>query len=430
MITDNKVRIFTSAMFGAPNVNTSAAGSMIALLDACLVNGFGLRTLAANAMTRSGTTVTVAQAGHGYPDHSVVQIAGADQLDYNGSWRVLVDDVDHYSYQLPVAGSSATTATGTITSKTPSAGWAKPFSGTNLAAYRPADGPRHYLRVDDTAWSSVKCRVRAYRSMTDVNSGLGVYPRLDQAPLNAFNWMRHAGGGVGWTIVADDKAMHIQVDTANGQSGCPMYYFGWFKDLYGFDTDANSMITAGTFNTVYSTSGDGTGNYEAARKMWSGEYVTNSDVNATTEQCHGYLAKSFDGIAESVAFFMMGYGLKGANQNPPYQFNNQIPHVYAAVVYMGNTSGTGSAQSLKGFTFQAPFVCEPSYQNGQNQLRGVLPFLQCLTLYPATTMAGKTMRALDRFGAAYSGLFGYDGWSGSSYPKGFVVPLANWENVL
>ena len=43
-------------------------------------------------------------------------------------------------------------------------GWAKAFTGTNLAAYRSNTGNRFYLRVDDT--QTIFTRLRGYRAMT------------------------------------------------------------------------------------------------------------------------------------------------------------------------------------------------------------------------------------------------------------------------
>lgn len=58
-------------------------------------------------------------------------------------------------------------------------GWTKPFTGTNLAAYRSDTGNRFYLRVDDT--QATYTRTRAYRSMTAVSTGTSQFPTSTQA---------------------------------------------------------------------------------------------------------------------------------------------------------------------------------------------------------------------------------------------------------
>lgn len=59
-------------------------------------------------------------------------------------------------------------------------GWAKAFSGTNLAAYRSATGNRFYLRVDDT--QTQLARLRGYRAMTAISTGTNLFPATTPVP--------------------------------------------------------------------------------------------------------------------------------------------------------------------------------------------------------------------------------------------------------
>lgn len=63
-------------------------------------------------------------------------------------------------------------------------GWAKEFSGTNLAVYRSGAGNRFRLRVDDT--QAKFSRLRAYRAMTAVSTGTQPFPNTTQAATT--NW--------------------------------------------------------------------------------------------------------------------------------------------------------------------------------------------------------------------------------------------------
>src|SRR5499427_7995549 len=69
--------------------------------------------LAAGEMTKSGTTVTVTHAAHGYTTGQYVLVAGADQPEYNGIHQITVTGVNTFTY--PFAGSTVTPATGNIT---------------------------------------------------------------------------------------------------------------------------------------------------------------------------------------------------------------------------------------------------------------------------------------------------------------------------
>lgn len=58
-------------------------------------------------------------------------------------------------------------------------GWAKAFTGTNLAAYRSNTGNRFYLRVDDT--QTILTRLRGYRAMTAISTGTNEFPATSVA---------------------------------------------------------------------------------------------------------------------------------------------------------------------------------------------------------------------------------------------------------
>ena len=62
------------------------------------------------AITRSGTTATVTDVGHGFNDGETILFSGATQTDYNISAVITKIDADHYSYT--VGGAPATPATG------------------------------------------------------------------------------------------------------------------------------------------------------------------------------------------------------------------------------------------------------------------------------------------------------------------------------
>ena len=424
MLKDTKVRIFTSSQPGAPGVNLQNAGGLLELLDACLVGGYGLRALDAGAMTRDGAVVTVAMGGHNHFDHSVLLIAGAAEAEYNGVHRIQVDDNNHFSFELEAGLIPATPATGTITAKIAPAGWTKPFASTNKAVYRPADGARHYLRVDD-GWTALKAKVRAFRAMTDIDTGTGMYPDMLHAPDRSSNWMKPDGE---WWVIADDKGMHLQVRSEPRFT--TNYYFGWFKDLYGFDGDAASLLTVGSYNTIFNIGLDnpGTDNYEQSGRLWNCQYIEGNSPAATVEQCAGYMAKSYDSVQDCIPFGFVGYAMKEANGNAPSTMNDQTANPYAATRYLGNTGGNALASQLRGFTLQPPFIYEPSYFAGTTQLRGILPFLQCIGLYPSTARHGVVARNDARFGAFLS--VNRTETSGVSAARGLLVPLGNWEDVL
>ena len=206
------IKIFTSEQLGAP-VLKGAGGAAIDVLDAVLVNGYGQVSVA--SITRSGSTATVTTStAHGLSTGNWAVISGADQAAYNVEAQVTVTSNTVFTYD--VAGTPATPATGTITSKRASAGWTKPFAATNKAVYRSNDttGNRYYYRVVDdfaTTGGAKEARIRGYASMTDVDSGTEPFPTVSQQAEGYFIQKSNAIDATGrhWVVVTDGKIVYF-----------------------------------------------------------------------------------------------------------------------------------------------------------------------------------------------------------------------------
>lgn len=222
---DTSVKIFTSDMVGAPVLN-GTAGSLIALLDACLVTGFGQQT-ATNIVVASGVaTVTFPTAFPAKVD-SVILIAGATGgwVALNGEQKVtaLASNVVRFATALADG-----TATGTITVRMAPAGWSKPYTGTNLAAFKIIDPAAHgggmYLRVDDT--DTQFARVIGYEVMSAISTGTGPFPTTAQINGGLY-WVKSTAANStanAWILAADSRTLLIHIAPgigayANAMSG-------------------------------------------------------------------------------------------------------------------------------------------------------------------------------------------------------------------
>lgn len=207
MADSKKTKLFTSAMPSAP-VLSGTAGSLIAVLDAVLVNGFGL--VSVTSLTVAGGIATAnVSAGHSMQVDCVGLIAGATPAGLNGEKRIL--SIAGNSFTFDATGIADQTATGTITAKVAPAGWTKAFSGTNLAAYKiaPPEGTGFYLRVDDTG--TTVARVRGYETMSDVNTGTGLFPTTADFAGSGLWWSKsHVASAATrpWRIAADDQGFY------------------------------------------------------------------------------------------------------------------------------------------------------------------------------------------------------------------------------
>src|SRR6185436_20075392 len=95
------VRFYSSRDAGAPVMNGNV-GSMISVLDACLVNGYG--SVAISSITQAAGVATVTTtAPHGYnivPTANIL-IAGASPAAYNGEFRCTITGTNTFTYAVP-----------------------------------------------------------------------------------------------------------------------------------------------------------------------------------------------------------------------------------------------------------------------------------------------------------------------------------------
>lgn len=235
------VKYTHSDLPNAPTLSTTL-GSMISVLDAVLVSGFGLVSMTSGAVAGNVCTLNFG-SGHSFEAGMVASVAGATPAGLNGDHRVLT-----------VAGTAITFATtgiadgvvsGSVTAKVAPLGWTKQFSATNVGCYRSATGK--YLQVDDTS-SAYNVIVRGYSNMTDASTGTGPFPTPSQA--GAIYWWRKGSNAVNdadipWTIIGDDQAFYFSCATMPGSAMGPTMFFGSIVSNKVGDSAA-TVITGGT----------------------------------------------------------------------------------------------------------------------------------------------------------------------------------------
>lgn len=222
------VKYFHSQMRGAPTVS-GLAGSLIGMLNACLLTGFGLTTVTGISVSGGVATATVG-AGNSFEEGAVVLMDGDMPAELKGEVRALTSASASFSYATAAADG---TYTGSFTAKyAPVGQWEKAFSGANLAAYRSVDPESngHYLRVDDTL--AQKVRLRGFESMTDVNTGTGPFPTDTQMSGGGWLWksLNVNSVPVRWKVFADSRYFIFCVapgySSSVGQTPAPARAFG------------------------------------------------------------------------------------------------------------------------------------------------------------------------------------------------------------
>lgn len=278
----NKIKWMHSGMTGAP-VLTNNWGSLTALLDALLVNGFHLKPV--SALTRDGTTATaVVGSAHGYLVDQVVRIEGCEEPEYNGDFTITAINQD--SIQFSVPGEPVTPATTVlgISAKIAPLGFEIAFTGENKRAYRTPNpiSNRPFLRVDDslpegytTTWAKF-ARVTLAEDMVDVDTLVGARAPFNPANPNAnerpsgsgnsmysgwFKWYfarnntaetygDNGAGARSWVLVGDDRGFFLACASGWGGDRRVLYTFTDFDSYKPGDNYASLLTASDRYQTV------------------------------------------------------------------------------------------------------------------------------------------------------------------------------------
>jgi len=193
------VKFYNSTMAGAPILN-GTAGSLIAVLDACLINGFNLVSL--DSLVVAGGVLTGTKAGHGFVVDQVIATS-ASEPELIGEWTVR--SITSSTFTADATGVSNVSGSGALSAKAAPAGWQKLYSGINKAVYKSNDPTNNgcVLRVDDTGTTAA--RIVGYETMSDVDTGSGPFPSAAQISGGG-HWQKSYQANTtarGWDIFAD-----------------------------------------------------------------------------------------------------------------------------------------------------------------------------------------------------------------------------------
>lgn len=293
------VKWAVSSMTGAPTLS-GTAGSLIAVLDAFLVTGFGTKAVDSAQVTdgicRLSFTGTSAAL-----EHTVISLAGVtgDGVVLNGEQRVTAVTSTYVEFACDLPDGPLT---GTITFKMAPLGWEKVFSASNIAVYRSPDvaSTRAFLRVDDS--NALNARVIGYESMTSANDGLGPFPTNSQVAGGGY-WPKANAGNTtarAWSISGDSKSFVLRMHTTTtniGVSGC-VWGFGDIESLKAGDSYAAALFCA-TSALNAQTTGVGAAVETMGTAHAEGPYIMRSftGVGGAVRLTHGTEAFNLSGVA-------------------------------------------------------------------------------------------------------------------------------------
>lgn len=334
MVASTDIKFYVYTNNNAPQLQ-NAYGSMINVLDACLINGINIGTV--SSLTASGTTVTALfSSAHNLMQYQVIKITGASQPEFNGEHRILtVPNAQSVTFELAAAPSTAT-ATGTITASLPPLGWEKPFSSSNptgggKAAYRSKNlllPSRPFLRVVDeldpayTATYAKYAKVGIVEDMTDIDTMLGVQAPFDAAnpdknwigvgagtsaidgwskwyyassAINAGDSTVPATGNRQWLFVGNEDYLYIMPSHVLSRTHALLYGFGVFERVLETDVSNTFLVSTYRYIAVGST---------AYRASYTGGVSNGPNANILLQR--NYLQESKPAVANCESLSMRG----------------------------------------------------------------------------------------------------------------------------
>lgn len=228
---------FDSSETGAPVLNNTV-GSLIGVLDACLVTGFNTKSV--TSVTVAAGVATVICNGHGFSgvEGKDVLIGGATPADLNGRKQITAVDSNTFRFATAAAPGNAT---GTITAKRDSLGWIKQFSGVNKAVYKRTNpaATSMVLRIDDAY--PTDARAIMAESATGVDQLIAVSPSTLQLADGCI-WSKGAATSAAksWKLIGDGRLFYFTVLSTSSLGLAAS--FGDFKSLKAGDA-YNCLLT-------------------------------------------------------------------------------------------------------------------------------------------------------------------------------------------
>ena len=349
---ETSVKAFSSTNSGAPTLNNTA-GSLIAVLDACLVNGFGLQ-VASSVVVASGVGTATFPSNMVCVPGNVMLFSGAtgSYTALNGERKILVNCLANV-VTFDASGLPDGTVTGTVSGKFAPAGWTKAFSGTNKAAYKSlnAQSSGMFFKVDDTG--NTVATVRGYESLTAIDVGTGGFPTAAQVPTPAIS-KSNSSTAVNWAIFANDKAVYVWIAPTTGAYG-NNYFTMMFGDIIPRKSGDPYRFAIFVQNTDGSAAGSNSSAY----------YYQPITYSAPTYGCR-YLPRSYTALGSPVIVnpFYLNQGTSVQCGTSGSNFPNAVDNgILTTPMLLWEANGAGVRGEMPGI-FATPQAINKSVSHG------------------------------------------------------------------
>lgn len=213
------VKWFSEEMTGAPILSTDTGvgtpGTLVALLKACLVTGFNVKSIATLTYdSASKTGVATFATAHGYKPNSIVLIENSGDTAWDGEHRIKSVTSQSITFEQLTAPSGGVTGAGSC-KVAPAGGWVMSFADglEQIAIFKrtdPASTPLQ-LRVDNSAWTGWNGAAGARFYLAKVAMVDDVVDLNNYTLIKEHYWpAAHAFSSVvQWDLVADSRLMYF-----------------------------------------------------------------------------------------------------------------------------------------------------------------------------------------------------------------------------
>lgn len=257
---------FDSTEAGAPTLN-NAAGSLISLLRAVLINGFNVKAITSISVTSGVATVTCPAHGFSSAYGKWLKVSGASVPALDGVKQQTIVDANTFTYPAPGVADGSYTATD---ARRAPLGWTEEYvdGGATKAIYKRSapDALVAMLRVDDSGGASM-ARALGVMSATGVDSyGADFFPSEAQVSGGAY-WQKGTNSAAAkvWHLVGDSLGFYLAVQLG-ASSEFVVYWFGDPTPFYAADTGF-TVLSAQTSATVLATPAWQLGNSVSAQAV-------------------------------------------------------------------------------------------------------------------------------------------------------------------
>lgn len=308
---------YTSADQGAPILN-NAAGSLISVLDACLVTGFNSVGIFSITITDNVATV-VTSSGHGLKLDTRATVTGVSISAALGDHKVS-SVINPTTFTFVCVSANATEIPVSATVKRTPLGFAKIFSSTNVGMYKSLNVLAYgqSLRVDDTNATGQGARVFGVENPSSITAWTDNFPTEAQMAGGLY-WPKSPNNTTPnpWCIIGDDRFFYLLVAPNYYTTGYyPTSSGGYSFGAVGYFGDLDSNKPGEAFGAIIGGSQvPGTQNSSFGGLMR--DYPLGASISTDR---WAFIARQYSGVAKSVriAFNHPGGRVPGDVSHPRY----------------------------------------------------------------------------------------------------------------